>query len=83
MGYWQFSPLSLVENVETPTMLLVGTEDLRTPVSESKQLYHALKLRRIDTALVTLPGASHNMANRPSQLISKVLNTIAWFERYP
>lgn len=82
MGYWEFSPLSLVGEIETPTMVMVGTADLRTPLSEAKQLYHALKLRRIDTALVKIPGASHNISSRPSQLIAKVLNTTAWFERY-
>jgi dipeptidyl aminopeptidase/acylaminoacyl peptidase len=82
MGYWEFSPLSLVSEVETPTMVMVGTADLRTPLSEAKQLYHALKLRRIETALVEIPGASHNISNRPSQLIAKVLHAIAWFDRY-
>jgi dipeptidyl aminopeptidase/acylaminoacyl peptidase len=82
MGYWKFSPLSLVQNVETPTMVMVGTADLRTPLSESKQLYHALKLRRIPTALVTIPGSYHNISNRPSQLIAKVRHAIAWFKRY-
>jgi dipeptidyl aminopeptidase/acylaminoacyl peptidase len=81
-GYWEFSPLSVVGNIETPTMVMVGTADLRTPLSEAKQLYHALKLRSIDTALVTIPGASHNISNRPSQLVAKVLNTVGWFERY-
>lgn len=80
--YWKFSPLSLVGNIETPTMVMVGMNDLRTPPSEAKQLYHALKLRRIPTVLVELPGASHGIANRPSQLISKVAHTLAWFERY-
>ena len=81
-AYWDFSPLSVVGNIETPTMVMVGTADLRTPLSESKQLYHALKLRRIDTALVKIPGAFHNISNRPSQLIAKVINTVAWFDRY-
>lgn len=80
--YWSFSPLSVVGNIETPTMVMVGTADLRTPLSEAKQLYHALTLRRIDTALVQVPGAYHNIANRPSQLIAKVINAVAWFERY-
>jgi dipeptidyl aminopeptidase/acylaminoacyl peptidase len=82
MGYWEFSPLSLVSNIETPTMVMVGTADLRTPLSEAKQLYHALKLRRVETALVQIPGAYHNISNRPSQLIAKVLHAIAWFDRY-
>ncbi len=80
-NYWKFSPLSLVGNITTPTMVMVGTADLRTPLSESKQLYHALKLLGQETALVTIPGASHNIANRPSQLIAKALYTLAWFER--
>ncbi len=63
-------------------MVMVGTADLRTPLSEAKQLYHALKLRRIDTALVQIPGAAHNIAARPSQLITKVDHTLAWFADY-
>lgn len=81
-GYWKFSPLSLVGNVETPTMVMVGMEDLRTPPSEAKQLYHALKLRKIETVLVEIPEASHGIAARPSNLITKVAHTLAWFERY-
>lgn len=80
--YWKFSPLSLVGNIQTPTMVIVGIEDLRTPTSEAKQLYHALKLRKIESVLVELPGAFHNMAKRPSQLISKAAHTIAWFDRF-
>ncbi|MBT8257567.1 MAG: S9 family peptidase [Bacteroidia bacterium] len=80
--YWKFSPISLVGNVETPTMVMVGMNDLRTPPSEAKQLYHALKLRKIETVLVEIPGASHGIANRPSQLITKVAHTLAWFRKY-
>lgn len=81
-GYWKFSPLSLVGNVETPTLMVTGEADLRTPLSESYQLFHALKLRGIDTGVVRLPGAFHNMSRRPSQLMAKVANVLAWFEKY-
>lgn len=80
--YWKFSPLSLVGNIETPTMVMVGMNDLRTPPSEAKQLYHALKLRKKETVLVEIPGASHGIANRPSNLISKIAHTVAWFNTY-
>ena len=80
--YWEFSPISLAGNVSTPTMIITGDEDLRTPLSESYQLYHALKFRGIDTAVIRLPGASHNMSQRPSQLMAKIANVVAWFERY-
>ena len=78
-GYMKFSPISLVGNVETPTLVMVGTADMRTPISESKQLYNALKIRGIDTALVEVPGAPHNIAGRPSQLITKIDHVLAWF----
>ena len=80
--YMKYSPISLVGNIETPTLVMVGTADLRTPPSEAKQLYHALKLRKIDTAYVEIPGASHNIAGRPSQLITKIDHILAWFEKY-
>lgn len=80
--YLKRSPLSLVGNVTTPTMLLTGEQDHRTPISESEQFYQALQLRKVDTALVRVPGASHDIAARPSQLIGQVLHTLAWFERY-
>ena len=80
--YWEFSPISLAGNVTTPTLFIAGEEDLRTPLSESYQMYHALKMRGIDTAVIRLPGAWHDMSRRPSQLMAKVANIVAWFERY-
>ncbi|MDX1637678.1 MAG: S9 family peptidase [Balneolaceae bacterium] len=82
VDYWEHSPISLVGNVETPTLVMVGTEDLRTPPSEAKQLYHGLKLRKIETAYVEIPGASHFISDRPSQMITKVDHILAWFEKY-
>ena len=63
-------------------MVLVGMDDLRTPPSEAKQLYHALKIRQIETVLVEIPGASHGIANKPSNLISKIAHTVAWLDKY-
>ncbi len=81
-AHWKFSPLSLVANVSTPTLLMTGDADLRTPLSEAEQFYHALKLLRVETALVRIPGASHNIVARPSQLITKIAHVVAWFEKY-
>ena len=81
--YWRRSPLSLVGNVQTPTMLITGEADFRTPIEESEQYYQALKLRKIDTVMVRIPEASHGgMVSRPSNLIAKVDNILAWFGRY-
>ncbi|QFU77813.1 S9 family peptidase [Halioglobus maricola] len=81
-AYWKRSPLSLVGNVTTPTMLLTGQSDWRTPMWETEQYYSALKLSGVDTAIVRIPGASHSIARRPSQLLGKVAAILAWFERY-
>ncbi len=81
-AYWARSPLSLVGNVTTPTALLTGEVDYRTPLSQSQQYYQALKIRKIDTILVQIPEASHGIAARPSHLIAKVDNILAWFSRY-
>ena len=80
--YWKFSPISLVGNIETPTMVMVGTYDLRTPPSEAKQLYHALKIRKIETVYVEIPEAYHGIANKPSQLITKIDHILYWFNKY-
>ncbi len=80
--YMRRSPISLVGNVTTPTMVLTGEQDYRTPMSDSEQYYQALKLRKIDTALVRVPGASHGITDRPSHLIAKVANIVAWFDKY-
>ncbi len=82
LAYAERSPLSLVGNVTTPTMLLTGEEDYRTPMAESEQYYQALVLRGIDTALVRIPDASHGITARPSRLIAKTAYILAWFERY-
>ena len=74
--YWKFSPISLVGNIETPTMVMVGTYDLRTPPSEAKQLYHALKIRKIETVYVEVPEAYHGISSKPSQLITKIETAI-------
>jgi dipeptidyl aminopeptidase/acylaminoacyl peptidase len=83
MGYWQRSPLSLVGNVKTPTIVVVGSEDYRTPDSEAEQFYEALQLRSIPTMLVKVPGAGHeSLTDRPSQSAAKASAILAWFDRY-
>lgn len=79
--YWKRSPLSKVGNVSTPTMLLTGENDFRTPISESEQFYQALKIRGVETALVRVPDAGHSIASRPSHLLAKVMHILGWFER--
>lgn len=80
--YLARSPITYVENINTPTMLLTGEEDLRTPMADSEQFYAALKMLDVETALVRIPGASHNIAARPSNLVAKMAAILTWFEKY-
>ncbi len=78
-AYWKHSPLAYAAQVTTPTLLMTGEVDYRTPSSEAEQFYEALKLRKVDTALVRVPNASHDISARPSLLIAKVSYILAWF----
>jgi dipeptidyl aminopeptidase/acylaminoacyl peptidase len=80
--YMKYSPISYVGEVTTPTMLLTGEADYRTPMSETEQYYQALKLQGVETAMVRIPGASHGIYRRPSNLMSKVEYILWWFEQY-
>lgn len=80
--YLKRSPISYVGNVTTPTMLLTGEADYRTPMSETEQYYQALKLQEVESALVRIPGASHSIYKRPSHLMSKVGHILWWFDKY-
>ncbi|MEZ4587068.1 MAG: S9 family peptidase [Gemmatimonadales bacterium] len=80
--YMKRSPISYVGNVTTPTMLMVGEEDWRTPASESEQFYGALIQRKVPTAMVRVPDAPHGIAGKPSNLMAKAGYILGWFERY-
>jgi dipeptidyl aminopeptidase/acylaminoacyl peptidase len=81
-AYWKRSPLAYAGHVRTPTMLITGEADYRTPSSEAEQFYEALKLRKIDTALVRVPNASHDISARPSLLVDKVAYVLAWLRAH-
>jgi len=80
--YMKYSPISYVGNVTTPTMLLTGEADYRTPISESEQYYQALKLAGVETAMVRIPGSGHGIYSRPSNLMAKVAYILHWFEKH-
>jgi acylaminoacyl-peptidase len=80
--YESRSLLSVVKNVTTPTMVLTGEEDYRTPMSDSEQYYQALKLLGIESTLVRVPGEPHGIRVRPSHHVAKILSIRGWFDRY-
>jgi dipeptidyl aminopeptidase/acylaminoacyl peptidase len=80
---WAHSPLSLAGSVTTPTLFIVGEQDYRTPIDETLQMYDALQLRGIPTALLRAPGTGHgNLGARPSQSTAIIAATLAWFHKY-
>jgi acylaminoacyl-peptidase len=81
-NYDQRSLLSVVKNVKTPTLIMTGEEDWRTPMSESEQYYKALKMRGVDAVLVRVPEEPHGIRRRPSHAASKLTTLHGWFARY-
>ncbi len=81
-AYLSRSPITLIDNVTTPTLMMVGEADYRTPAWEAEQFYTALKLKGVDTALIRIPEAPHLIAGRPSRLIAKTDNIMGWFRKY-
>jgi dipeptidyl aminopeptidase/acylaminoacyl peptidase len=80
--YFARSVLSVVNRVKTPTLIMTGEHDFRTPLNESEQYYRALKLLGVEAALVRVPEASHGIWARPSQVASKMTTAVGWFEKY-
>ena len=76
------SLLTPVANVKTPTILIVGAEDYRTPDHQAEQYYRALKYLGVEAAFVRVPDEGHGINHHPSHKLSKVLHTIGWLEKH-
>lgn len=82
--YAELSPISRVERVDTPTLILHGAADLRCPVGQAQQWFTALRERGVPTRLVLYPGASHLFLEEglPSHLLDYNRRVLDWAERY-
>ncbi len=81
--HWNRSPLKYVGSVKTPTMLITGDLDLRTPMAQTEEYYQALKLCKVDTVMVRVPDEYHGAAGRHvSNLMRRILYVRGWFEKY-
>ncbi len=81
-NYDKRSLLSVVKNVKTPTLIMTGEEDFRTPMSESEQYYKALKMRGVESVLVRVPGEPHGIRRYPSHAAAKLTTLQGWFEKH-
>jgi acylaminoacyl-peptidase len=76
------SPIFYAQNFKTPTMVITGEADYRTPMAESEELYFALKARKVPAVLVKVPDEPHGIRARTSHYIAKVEHILAWMEKY-
>ena len=81
MEYAVRSPLHYVANVKTPTMIMTGEADLRTPIGQSEEFYRALKMLKKETLLVRMPEEFHGW-RRPSHRMLQQAYLLAWFEKH-
>jgi dipeptidyl aminopeptidase/acylaminoacyl peptidase len=81
MEYAVRSPLHYVANVKTPTMVMTGEADLRTPIRQTEEFYRALKMLKKETLMVRMPDEFHGW-RRPSHQLLQQLYLQAWFEKH-
>jgi dipeptidyl aminopeptidase/acylaminoacyl peptidase len=76
------SPIMYVGNVTTPTMLMTGELDLRTPMAQTEEYYQALQILGVPTAMIRFPDEWHGTSSRPSNFLRTQLYLRSWFERH-
>ena len=82
MEYAVRSPLHYAANITTPTMIMTGEADLRTPIPQTEEFYRALKMiRKAETLMVRMPEEFHGW-RRPSHQLLQQLYLMAWFEKH-
>ncbi|GAA1820713.1 serine hydrolase [Actinomadura chokoriensis] len=78
------SPLTHVDRVTAPTLILHGADDLACPAGQAQQWHTALRERNVPSRLVLYPGASHLfiLDGRPSHRLDYNRRVAEWAERY-
>jgi len=68
--------------VKTPTLLMTGVLDMRTPMPQSEEYYTALKLRGIETRLLRFDDEYHGTTSKPSNFMRTVLYMDSWYKQH-
>ena len=80
------SPLTFVDQITTPLLLLHSKDDLRCPFSEALQLFVALRQQKRSVELIRYPNVSHLMdwpgVGAPQQRVDRLRRTLQWFEHF-
>ena len=76
------SPLMYVGNVTTPTMLMTGEGDLRTPMPQTEEYYQALRVLKVPTAMVRFRNEWHGTSSTPSNFLRTQIYLREWFQKH-
>jgi len=76
------SSLMYVGNVTTPTLVMTGELDLRTPMPQSEEYYSALRMRGVPAELLRFEGEYHGTGSRPSNWMRTQLYMLSWYGRW-
>ena len=76
------SSLMYAGKVTTPTLLMTGVLDRRTPMPQTEEYYAALKMRGVPVTLLQFSGEYHGTGSKPSNFIRTQLYMMSWFKRY-
>jgi len=76
------SSVMTVGKVTTPTLLMTGVLDRRTPMPQTEEYYAALKVRGVPVKLLQFDGEYHGTASKPSNFIRTQLYMMSWFKKY-
>lgn len=79
--YWEHSPLKYVSNVKTPTIFLVGGEDVRVPPPQSVEMWQGVKAQGVPTHLYIAPREPHGWRELRHRLFKPNVE-LEWFERW-
>jgi dipeptidyl aminopeptidase/acylaminoacyl peptidase len=82
-SWLKVSPIMYAGNIRTPTLIMTGDLDMRTPMPQSEELYAALKTRGVPTTLLRFAGEYHGTASKPSNWIRTQLYMMSWYNKYP
>lgn len=82
-SWLEHSSIMHVGKVKTPTLLMTGELDLRTPMPQSEEYYVALKMRGVPTALLRFEGEYHGTGSRPTNWMRTQLYMMSWYNRFP
>jgi dipeptidyl aminopeptidase/acylaminoacyl peptidase len=76
------SSLMYVGNVTTPTLLMTGELDLRTPIPQTEEFYSALKYRGVEAVMLRFNGEYHGTGSKPTNFMRTQLYMMSWFQKH-